>query len=100
MKRFVRKFLLANLLCAVNPVWADSDYETARHLREAGDFLPLEIILQKIQATHPGKVLEVELEEEHSQHVYEIELLDAKGKVWKLVVDPHTGELLEKRKDE
>lgn len=91
---------LMSMLCAANLVWADSDYETARHLREAGDFLPLEIILKKIQVTHPGKVLEVELEEKQARLVYEIELLDDKGKVWQLLVDPRSGSLLDKHKDD
>lgn len=91
---------LISLLCAANLVWADSDFETARHLREAGDILPLETILKKIQATHPGKVLEVELEEKQAQLVYEIELLDDKGKVWQLLVDPRSGSLLNKQKED
>ncbi len=87
------------LLSVMPFAYADSDEHTARQLREAGDILPLETILQKIQADHPGKVLEVELEEKQSRLVYEIELLDAQGKVWELQVDPRSGDLLDKHKE-
>ena len=79
---------------------ADTDYDTARKLREAGDILPLETILHKLEQTHPGKVLEVELEKSHGQVIYEIELLDTNGKVIKLQVDPRSGEILKQKKDD
>ena len=72
----------------------DHDHDQARRLREAGDILPLETILQRAQARHPGRVLEVELESEHGSHVYEIEILDAQGVVQELYFDAHSGELL------
>lgn len=91
--------LAAALLCTQQLVLADSDYDTARKLQQAGDILPLETILHKLQQTHPGKVLEVELETKHKKVVYEIELLDAQGKVWELKVDARSGEII-KRKEE
>lgn len=78
---------------------ADSDYDTARQLQQSGDILPLETILQKVQAQHPGKVLEIELEQHHGQLKYEIELLDPQGKVWELEIDPRSGNLLRKKED-
>lgn len=92
--------LLLSLLCATHLVLADSDADTAQQLRQSGDILPLETILQKLQTTHPGKVLEVELEEKQSQLFYEIELLDVNGKVWELLVDPRTGAVVHKEKDD
>jgi uncharacterized membrane protein YkoI len=79
---------------------ADSDADTARTLREAGDILPLETILHRLEQTHPGKVLEVELEKSHGQLIYEIELLDAKGKVWKFKVDPRSGAVIKQKEDD
>jgi uncharacterized membrane protein YkoI len=78
---------------------ADADYDTARKLREAGDILPLETILRKVGKTHPGKVLEVELEKNHGKIFYEIELLDPKGKVRELKVDPRTGEIIKQKEE-
>lgn len=91
---------MPGLLCMSSLALADVDADRARQLREAGDILPLETILEKIQAAYPGKVLEVELEEKHKKLVYEIELLDDKGKVWKLLVDPRTAEVLKQKQDE
>lgn len=85
---------VGSALALTGMVMADDDHEQARRLREAGDILPLETILQRAQARHPGRVLEVELESEHGRHVYEIEILDAQGVVQELYVDAHSGELL------
>lgn len=90
---------LPGMLGLTQFVYADNDEHTVRQLRETGEILPLETILQKIQAAHPGKVLEVELEEKQSRLVYEIELLDSHGKVWELQVDPRSGDLLDKHKE-
>ena len=99
--KYTRKSLVGIcLLLIAGSVLADSDHDKARQLREAGDILSLEKILQKVQSNHPGKVLEVELETKHDKLVYEIELLDAQGKVWKLKVNPHTGELLQRKEDD
>ncbi len=91
---------LPGLLFTANLVLADSDHETARQLREAGDILPLETILQKIQSVHTGKVLEVELKKKHDRFIYEIELLDNNGKVWEFKVNPYTGEILQLKEDD
>jgi uncharacterized membrane protein YkoI len=88
------------VLLVANPAFTDSDYDRAQQLREAGEILPLETILQKLHTSHPGKVLEVELENEHGQVIYEIEILDDNGKVWEIKVNAKTGERLQKVKDD
>ena len=87
------------MLAGSSLVYAESDSDTARKLREAGDILPLETILHKLNQTHPGKVLEVEFEREHGKVIYEIEMLDDKGEVWQLKVDPRTGDILQKKQE-
>jgi uncharacterized membrane protein YkoI len=88
------------VLLVANSAFADSDYDRAQQLREAGEILPLETILQKLHTRHPGKVLEVELENEHGQVIYEIEILDDKGKVREIKVNAKTGEQLQQEKDD
>ena len=88
------------VLLVTNSAFADSDYDRAQQLREAGEILPLETILQKLHTRHPGKVLEVELENEHGQVIYEIEILDDKGKVREIKVNAKTGEQLQQEKDD
>ncbi len=93
------------LLCApasaLTPqvVLADSDHELARELKQAGDILPLEQILDKVQQLHPGHVLEVELEKKQQHYIYEIETVDTKGNVWEMQFNAKTGELLKSKKE-
>lgn len=91
---------LSVLLLVANVAFADSDYEQAQKLREAGEILPLESILQKLHTSHPGKILEVELENKHDLLIYEIEILDDEGKVWKIKVNAKTGVQLQHKKDD
>lgn len=85
------------LVTSVTVAHADDDHERAKRLREAGDILPLETILQKARDIQPGKILEVELETEHGQLAYEIELLTEQGKVVELSFDANTGELIKNK---
>ncbi|VAX09828.1 Phosphonate ABC transporter phosphate-binding periplasmic component (TC 3.A.1.9.1) [hydrothermal vent metagenome] len=78
----------------------DYDHEEVRALVEAGVILPLEQILERMWEEHPGRILEVELEREYGRYVYEIELLDEKGRVWELEYDAANGEFLEKEREE
>jgi uncharacterized iron-regulated membrane protein len=77
----------------------DSQHDLARRLKEAGDIQPLETIIAKAKAQHPGRVLEAELNKRGEQYVYEIELVDDKGVVWKLYYDARTGDLLSVNED-
>ncbi len=72
----------------------ECDYIEARQLLDSGKILPLEEILEKVRQKFPGKVLEVELEKEDQQIVYEIEILGSNGIVNEIYVDARTGELL------
>jgi len=78
---------------------ADNDHDLARELKQAGDILPLEHILEKVQRLHPGHVLEVELEKQNQRYVYEIETVDKKGSVWEMQFDAKTGVLLNTEKE-
>lgn len=86
-------WILAALL-AVSPAWADSDHDRARRAVEEGRILPLKDILARAEASHPGQLLEAELEDEHGMMVYELKVLAKDGRVIKLLYDAGTGELL------
>lgn len=75
------------------PVLASDDHERARKLMEQGDILPLETILQNLPPD-AGRVLEVGLEREHSQFVYEIEVLNTDGQVKEFIFNAMDGKLL------
>ncbi len=99
--RWFRLFWTLSSMLVLVPVLtlADNDHDLARELKQAGDILPLEQVLEKVQQLHPGHVLEVELEKEEQRYIYEIETVDKKGSVWEMQFDAKTGELLNSKKE-
>jgi uncharacterized membrane protein YkoI len=76
------------------------DHERARAAVEAGQVLPLPTLLERLRRTHPGQVLELELERADGRWIYEVRLLQANGQLLKLEVDAATAQVLEvRRKD-
>ena len=73
----------------------EGDHLKARQLVEAGTILPLEHLLAQAQRERPGRILEIGFEQEDDRYLYEIELVNDKGEVWKLEYDAKTGELIE-----
>ncbi len=57
--------------------------------------LSMEEAIATAKAKFPGKVLEAELENEHGQAVYEIEIASTTGVVTEIKVDAQSGELLD-----
>ena len=67
------------------------------HTQEEGKAtarLSLEEAISTAKSKFPGQVLETELETEHGQAVYEIEIASATGVVTEIKVDAESGELL------
>jgi len=77
----------------------DDDHERAKQLMETGEILPLEDILKNARNIYSGNIIEVELETEDGQLIYELEILDKKGKVWELKFDAYTGKLIKTEKE-
>ena len=98
-KRFLPVWWSILLLLAGNTALASNDQETARRLSETGEILPLETILEQAQQHQPGRVLEVEFDNDHGQYIYEIEILNTKGIVWELQLDARTGQLLQRKQE-
>ncbi len=94
MKKRPLALMLSIALCVL-PVHADDDHEVARRAVERGELLPLAKILAATEREFPGRVLEVELEEEDGRYLYEIEVLLKDGRVIELTYDGKTGQLLE-----
>ena len=97
--RFFRVLVIVLAMFAAGTVQAKRDHDHARELSEAGEILPLESILKKVQQVYPGRVLEVDLERKHGRLVYEIELVDEQGVVRELYYDAATGDLLRGKRD-
>lgn len=95
-------WLLGALLVTSIAHASDNDHERARQAVQAGQVMPLPALLQKLAPTHPGQVLEVELERERhngsEMWVYEIKLLQADGQLLKLELDAQSGDILRSKK--
>ena len=78
--------------------WEDDDdsHDRARRASEGGEILTMTEILKRIRPQAPGRVLDTELEREDGRWIYEIKLLDAKGRLYEVEIDAHSGELLRK----
>ncbi|MCP5305862.1 MAG: peptidase [Chromatiaceae bacterium] len=81
------------------PVGASDDHDEVRTLRERGDVMPLTEVLR-----HPSlaghRVIEADLEREHGRLVYELELLDSTGRVYKREFDAVGGQPLGDAKED
>ena len=92
---FRRLGLLALLVLLQSPyALADSDHERSRAALLAGEVQPLRLILEKIESSYPGRVLEVELERASGKWIYEIKILREDGRLLKLIIDAKTGGVL------
>lgn len=76
------------------------DHEQIRRLKESGRIRSLESVLEEIRRDYPGRIIEIELDDDDGRYTYEIELVDERGIVWDLEIDARTGKLLEKKHDD
>ena len=79
---------------------ADDDHIEARRLLDAGEILPLESILKNVRDRFPGKILEVKLEREDQEIVYEVEVLGDDGVVTEVYINARTGKVLSSKEDD
>ncbi len=86
---------LALLMLTAQGYADDHDHEQALQLHKTGKILALEQILVISRQQIAGRILEVELEREQDTLIYELEILDDKGRVWELKIDATNGQLLE-----
>lgn len=68
-----------------------ADHDRAKDLRESGDILPLTDIVTKAGTEHHGRVIEVDLIRKGRRYIYEVEIVDEKGMVWRMLYDASTG---------
>jgi uncharacterized membrane protein YkoI len=90
--------LLAALAATLVRAGDQDDQDRARAAVQSGAVLPLPDLLVRLQRSHPGQVLELELEQEDGRWIYEIRLLQADGQLLKLEVDARTGQVLAVRR--
>jgi uncharacterized membrane protein YkoI len=73
------------------------EHDAVRAIKQRGDILSLDRILQEVRVQHGGRVLESELEEKDGRYVYEVELVDDQGRVREMKFDASTGEVLKEK---
>lgn len=73
---------------------SDGDHDRARAALASGQILPLSQILARLEKNHPGQVIEVELERDQGQWIYEIKLLDKDGRRKKIKIDASNENIL------
>ena len=93
--RWMLTLLLSTALIA--PALADSDHDRARRARDAGQVLPLPAILERVALDYPGRVVELELEDDDDHWTYEIKLVQTDGRMLKLDVDATDARILKVR---
>jgi uncharacterized membrane protein YkoI len=99
---------LMNLLVAAGLVLAairaahadDDDHEFAKRALEQGRALPLADIIAKVTPQVPGKVIEVDLEDEDGTLVYDLKVLSPQGRLQEIEVDAATGKILKIEDDD
>lgn len=95
--------LIAALALLGPPLAANADggrdHDRARAAVRAGEVLPLTTILERVARSHPGQVLEVELERENGRWIYELKLLESSGALLKLQVDARDGAVLGRKSE-
>jgi uncharacterized membrane protein YkoI len=70
------------------------DHDRARRALEAGEVMPLRDIIDRVELSHPGQIIEIELERDDGRWRYELKLLRVDGSMAKLLVDARDGRVL------
>lgn len=88
-----------SLALALSPALAGDkgDHDRVRAAVEAGEILPLPALLEQLQRSHPGQVLELELEKEDGRWIYEVKLLQPDGRLLKLELDARDAKVLKQK---
>ena len=96
---FRRLVLAALLFPLAGPVAAGdvSDSARARAAFERGEILSLTQLLAGVEKRYEGRVIETELEQHHDRWIYEFRLLPSTGRIFKVMVDAASGEVMATR---
>ena len=89
--------ILTMLISGVLLTWGLALSSEGTHEQEEGLLtakLSMEEAIATAKTKFPGQVLEAELETEHGQAVYEIEIASTTGVVTEIKIDAQSGELL------
>lgn len=108
---FVLATGLVTILMSTGPVavsgdasrrWDDDDHnhDRARRAVERGEALPVTALLDRLKTQVPGEVVGIEFKREHGRSVYEFKVIDTRGRLLEVYVDPQSGEVLSMEEDD
>lgn len=94
--------VLAGGLLAGHPAVAEDDdtehrpedYERARAALEAGHIRPLAEVLKVVSGQFRGEIVAAEFEDEDDRWIYEVKLIDPRGRLMVVEVDAATATIL------
>jgi uncharacterized membrane protein YkoI len=96
--RWLLALLLALALAGPQPAEAQRrDHDRARSAVQSGEARPLEEILSRLHGSHPGRVLDAQLQGQGDGLAYRIRILAPDGRVVDLTVDARSGRVLQSR---
>jgi uncharacterized membrane protein YkoI len=96
-----KAFALALGLFCLSASAAELSHNEALELRRKGELLPFESILGLLSQRHPGfQIIEVELESEANNYIYDIEIFTSGGQIRELEIDARSGEVLDDEIDD
>jgi uncharacterized membrane protein YkoI len=101
--RFTPPLLAAALIVAFAGASLRADDigpDAAKRLLSEGRIKPLTEILAAVNTRVPGEMIEVELELEGGQYIYEFKLLRPDGKVQEVEADASTGTIVKIEEDD
>ena len=93
-RRPVSLFVGALALACAAAAIADDDHARARAAREAGQIVPLQTIVDRVQKEFTGTLVSVEFEDDDGRFIYKVKLLAPGGAIVKLEYDARDARLL------
>ncbi|MCU0836915.1 MAG: PepSY domain-containing protein [Chromatiaceae bacterium] len=99
MGRLTPLLLMALTLAAALPAAASDDDRSWRERGEA-EALPLAELLQRADLGPGARVLEVEGKRKRGRALYEIEYVDGTGRIYEVLIDAVTGEVLRREEED
>lgn len=72
----------------------EPDAESVRQWVDEGRILPLEELLERHRDRLHGELLDLQVEREHGRIIYELEIMDSRGRVREIYLDAASGEWL------
>ncbi len=95
-----RAGLLGLLLTCLPAGWAEDSQQAARRLQAAGDILPLRQLFDQVRRQVSGHILELELVQRRQDLIYELEIIDDQGVIWKYRLDARSGRILQRQRED